>query len=360
MSPTRLVRAATLIAVAALAAVSSPSARAQEGTENDPFVRPFPDLVTAETARAIELGVRALVKLQRTDGSWLSEGENGQYPCAMTSLAGMALLSAGHAPTRGVYATSVYKAVVWSLKQQTPDGCYTGGGEMRNMYGHGFTMLFLGSVFGNIPEGKLHDEIKKSLNKAVELTIKAQSDAGGWYYTPESRSDEGSVTVTQMQGLRACRNSGINVPESVMVKAVAYLKHCQMDDGGICYSARNRGQSRPAISAAAVSCMYSAGAYDDPIALKCIKYCKGQFGDRPYEGGFYFYTNFYWAQAMYQLGGDDWRRFYPQMQKSILTSHRSGDTWTESGFGGTGQVLGTAMAVMILALPYCNVPIFQR
>jgi hypothetical protein len=31
--------------------------------------------------------------------------------------------------------------------------------------------------------------------------------AGGWYYSPDSDRDEGSVTVTQIQGLRAARNA---------------------------------------------------------------------------------------------------------------------------------------------------------
>ena len=51
----------------------------------------------------------------------------------------------------------------------------------------------------NVP--RLHDV----LTRAVKLITRSQSSAGGWLYTPDSNGDEGSVTVTQIQALRACR-----------------------------------------------------------------------------------------------------------------------------------------------------------
>ena len=46
---------------------------------------------------------------------------------------------------------------------------------------------------------------------AVKLIARSQSGPGGWLYTPDSNGDEGSVTVTQIQALRACRNAGIRI-----------------------------------------------------------------------------------------------------------------------------------------------------
>ena len=42
----------------------------------------------------------------------------------------------------------------------------------------------------------------KEAEVLVKLTASGQSAAGGWTYVP-GMGDEGSVTVTQMQGLRA-------------------------------------------------------------------------------------------------------------------------------------------------------------
>jgi hypothetical protein len=321
-------------------------------------VRAYPPLITAEVARAIEGGVRYLASQQRADGSW-ADGASG-YPIVMTSLAGLALISAGHMPTRGLHAKRVRDGISFLIRNQNANGLIGAQGESRHMYGHGFAMLFLGTALGNTDDRKLQRKLIEVLELAVKLTIQAQSTDGGWYYTADSRTDEGSVTVTQMQGLRACRNAGINVPEGAMRKAVDYLKKCQNPDGGITYSLRSRGGSRDAISAAAVACMYSAGAYDDASALKALAFCKAKFGGRAYTGSFYFYTNFYWAQAMFQTNEQEWNAFFPHMRQSLLTSHRQGDAWNGATVGGTGPIYGTSLALLILTLPYQNVPVFQR
>lgn len=87
-------------------------------------------------------------------------------------------------------------------------------------------------------------KLKKALDKAVGLIAGAQSSAGGWIYTPDSNSDEGSVTVTQIQALRACRMAGVVVDKKVIDKAVDYIKKCQNDDGSIRYSLNSGGDGR--------------------------------------------------------------------------------------------------------------------
>ena len=47
---------------------------------------------------------------------------------------------------------------------------------------------------------------------AIVLISRSQSRDGGWLYTPDDAGDEGSVTITQVQALRACRDAGISVP----------------------------------------------------------------------------------------------------------------------------------------------------
>src|SRR5205807_895519 len=69
--------------------------------------------------------------------------------------------------------------------------------------------------------------------------------------------DEGSVTVTQMQGLRAARDAGIAVPRSILDKAMKYLENSTTDNGGVVYSlaqGSRAGGARPALTAATVAC----------------------------------------------------------------------------------------------------------
>ena len=97
----------------------------------------------------------------------------------------------------------------------------------RYMYGHGFALLFLAWVYGEEEDGDRRKKLEKILTKAVEFTGKAQTNRGGWGYVTAadgSDFDEGSVTITQLQALRAARNAGIVVPKSIIDKAMKYLK----------------------------------------------------------------------------------------------------------------------------------------
>ncbi len=340
----------------------------------------LPEMMDARTVKAIDRGLKYLARTQRSNGSWLNRGGYGTYPSVMTSLSGLAFLAGGSTPESGPYARNVTKAMHYILKIAETSGAKDGliagpGAEARSMYGHGFSMLFLAQCYGTELDRKTEDRIRKVLDRAVKLTAKAQSNvgadkqhAGGWIYTPSGRSDEGSVTVTQLQALRASRNAGIKVPASTIARAVLYLKYCQNADGGISYSYRSRGGSRPAISAAAIACFYAAGVYDRAsggqgeeakMVDRLIKYVRGAVrvgGGRSF--GHYFYTQFYMAQAMYQ-GRDRkaWREYYPQIKKNLFSLQAPDGSWQGDNVGTT---YGTAIATIILQLPYNYLPIFQR
>src|SRR5207244_1378155 len=129
---------------------------------------------------------------------------------------------------------------------------------------HGFSMLFLAEVYGMEEDEERQNQIKWALQKGVDLTARAQSRLGGWLYTPDMGGDEGSVTVTQVQALRACKNAGISVPKEVIDNAMRYLEKSVQPDGGIAYRVGMAG-SRSPITAAAVACWFNAGQYNSPL-----------------------------------------------------------------------------------------------
>ena len=70
----------------------------------------------------------------------------------------------------------------------------------------------------------------------MKFTGQAQTTAGGWGYVSAKDGgdfDEGSTTITQVQGLRGCRNAGIPVPKEIIDKAVKYIRKCTGPDGGV-------------------------------------------------------------------------------------------------------------------------------
>ena len=327
---------------------------------------PRPRMVTAKTELAIRKGLAFLAKSQRKRGSWSGgTGYGASYEAAMTGLAGVALLSSGSTPTRGPYAENIKRAIYWTLSQQGRSGLICSRAEeSRSMYGHGFSMLFLAESVGMVGSKKLESRIKVALQRAIKLTEGAQSPLGGWIYTPSGRSDEGSVTVTQVQALRACQNAGVQVSKAMIEKSFNYLKKAKTADGGIAYRAsptgRASGGGRPALTAAALTCLFSAGKYNDPLTKSTLKYClaryKGMLGGGRRFGHFY-YTHLYLAEALYQHGGKTWQDYYPRIRDWLLKNQREDGSWQGDS---VGLVYGTSIALTILQLPYGYLPVVQK
>jgi len=332
-------------------------AAAQEADEEPSAAR---DLTPAGR-EAIRRGIQYLVQNQREDGSWGSQGALGRYPTAMTALSGLALTANGSLPGSGPHASSVRRAVEFLLARADPETGLIGGEESgRPMFGHGFAMLFLSEVYGSEGDAELRERIRRVLEGAVALSARVQSPDGGWYYTPTPQDDEGAVTVTQMQGLRACLNAGIAVPADTVRRALGYIEASANPDGGIAYRAREPGPSRPAITAAAVVTLYSAGLYESELARNAFNYARQTVpttASSSSGGGHFFYAHLYLSQAMYFEGGEAWREYFGKLQDWLVTCQRPDGSWEGDFFGTT---YGTAVALIILQLPYNTLPIMQR
>jgi hypothetical protein len=322
-----------------------------------------PPEITPATRAAIERGIQYLVSTQNRDGSWRTHGSTGGYPVAMTALSGLALLAGGSTPTQGPHARNVSSALTFVLKSARRDGLIAQLEEESHcMHGHGFAMLFLAQCYGMEEDPRRQAQVRLVLQRAVQLTARSQSAAGGWLYTPDASGDEGSVTVTQIQALRACRNAGIAVPKRVIDNAMKYLEHSTNEDGGIRYQVGDLGPSRPAITAAAVACYFNAGEYDHPRARRALSFIQQHLSPKRGESsryfGHYYYAHLYMAQVMYLAGDEHWRDYYPDMRQVLIEKQNPDDgSWSGDHVGTT---YGTAVALIILQLPYKNLPIVQR
>lgn len=318
------------------------------------------------TQKSIEAGLAYLDRNQHSNGSWAGTRDGSAYPVTMTSLAGMALIAGGNTTSRGPYANNVKKALRYVLSQADPTtGIIAAGTENgRTMYPHGFAMLFLASAYGMESDEAVRGRMKTVIEKGIKLIGSAQSNLGGWYYTPNS-GDEGSVTVTQLQALRAAHNAGFIVPEDVIKRAIQYLEMCRTPEGGIRYSFNSGNSTRLPISAAALPCMYSTGDYESEMAEACLEYVFRSYcldgNDKSFTkaGGHTFYGHYYAAQAFYQAGDEYWNTYFPVARDQLIQLQGQGGEGAWNG-DGVGPVYGTALALTILQLPYKYLPIYQR
>ena len=309
--------------------------------------------------QSIEKGLKWMARTQSNVGHWTAQN----YPTAMTALAGTAMTCSGSTTTQGPYAKNIRKAVDYLLNKVRDNGLIGDPQlDQQYTYGHGFSMLFLSQVLGEEEDEERRKELVTALNKAVKFAAQAQTPSGGWGYVSAkdgANFDEGSTTITQVQGLRGCRNAGIPVPGDVIDKAKEYIYQCKNADGGISYSSRNRGSSRPAITAAALATLYNAGDYDSKHVPEMMKYAKQQLSninDASGSFGHWHYTYLYYAQVIYRQGPKEWEPFRDKIYAKIVGEQSADGQWE----GNIGPIYVTACNLIIMQLDKAYLPIYQR
>jgi hypothetical protein len=359
-----------VVLLTAVVALAAPAARADE--------------VPAKYREVTRKGLEWLVKQQFRDGHW--EANGGTYPTSMTALAGMALLMEGSTLREGKYADNLRRATDWVMDRSQRNGMIGNPNNptesQRYMYGHGFGVLFLASVYGEEEDGDRRKTLEEILTRGVEFIGKAQTPRGGWGYLTSADGngfDEGSVTITQVQALRAARNAGIVVPKSIVDKAHDYLQKCTTQRGGVIYSLHHgnafNGAERPPLTAAAVACLFNSGEYTSEYAKKWLKYCQTAIPvDKTGRDSFghWEYTHYYYAQAIYTLGEEGFAKLFPDSKPAdrlqwskyketifdFLAGRQNADgSWAQ---GYIGPVYTTSCHLAILQLDNAALPIYQR
>ena len=219
-------------------------------------------------------------------------------------------------------------------------------------------------MFGEEEDPQRREAIREVLTKAVEFSALAQTTRGGWGYVSAREGndfDEGSTCVTQVQGLRACRNAGIPVPKEIIDRAKKYIEDCTTEDGGVLYSIKRQGGARPPITAAAIATLFNAGEYDGPEVTKMMEYCEenvwpGGNGMRSAFGHFH-YAHYYYSQVMYRLGDEKWNPYFRFIKDELLPRQAPNGSWKD---GNIGPVYTTAINATILQMANGYLPIYQR
>jgi tRNA A-37 threonylcarbamoyl transferase component Bud32 len=333
--------------------------------------------VPAKYRESVGKGLAYLAQAQGNDGHW--EALGGQYPTAMTALAGMALLTEGSTLADGPYADPLRRAVSWMMEHSQPTGLLDDPnlpGAGHYLFGHGYAMLFLATVYGQEEDGDRRRRLEAILTRAVEFTGRAQTRRGGWGYVAAAEGgeyDESASTIVQLQALRAARNAGIAVPKKLI--DIDYLRRATTPGGSFMYSLAQPDQGeRPALTAAALACMLTAGEYDSDLARRWIALCRQTvpIGQPARRIGHDEFTHYYYAQALYILGDGGYAKLFPGAKpEEQLTWSKYRETMFEAlralqaddggwNIGPIGPVYATACYLTILQLDNGALGIYQR
>jgi len=339
-----LARRARAIACACIAGLLLHAAAAANGQDAAPAGTVHVAELSPETERSIDRALKYLAKAQHADGSWATK-----YKAAATSLSLMGFMLKGHFPKQGKYGRGLDRAVRFLVQRAREGGGYFGG----NMYEHGLGTLALSEVWGMTERKELRDTIKQ----AVVVILKSQASSGGWRYQPIPRDADISVTVMQIVALSSAREAGIYVPQKTIDRAVKYVKRLQVRfTGGFGYT--SPGSEGFARTAAGVMSLLMCGEDADSRAVRSgLSYLNKYPKDKFTKIEWYYYGHYYAVQAMYQAGESYYQTWYPQIQRSLLRKQQSDGSWRSGSAGTEGS---TAMAVLILGVPYRFLPIYQR
>jgi hypothetical protein len=394
-----------VVSAAIILLTSSASAQVQ-GTDREPSAASMrssadvpDDVLTPQEWRRVDAAVdRALAWLasvQEPDGSFpsLDMGQPG-----VTSLAVMAFMAHGHLPGEGQYAKKLTAAGDFVMESQKANGLVSRVGPegpqiSRDVvheigeaaaYNHAISSLMLSELYG-MSQSERSEQIKKIVLKSLDASLRMQrwsktpvEDVGGWRYVgnPVFGTDSDlSITGWQLMFLRSARNAGFDVPKESIDDAVAYIRRCYHEEFGTFIYMQGKGdqdlRSR-AMAGAGVLALAHAGFHKAPEATKSadwlLNYPFDEYNEietftQAYPIDRYHYSLFNSCQAMYQMGGQHWRQFFPRTVRTLLANQQPDGSWpAESHFndGKFGNAYTTALVLLSLGAPNQFLPVFQR
>jgi hypothetical protein len=337
-----------------------------------PLVK-YGDPVPRDVREIYDTGLRYLLKTQDASGAWKSP----QGSPAPTGMALMVLLASGEDPNFGPYRGPIRRAIRSLINAQDGSVGYIGGEGNPSMYHHGFAMLGLAEAYGVVDDRGLWTEVGaqggagqgRSIGKALELAVRAavtankKNPTGGWHYGPEMPSADTSVSGAVLMGLLAARNSGIEVPDETIDRAIKYYVSMTGGNGNVGYSggAGNGTEATTSIGVLVFSIARrqalpqykSAKAYLEKASAGGAVVGNRQMGVRGQGSS---YEHYYRAQALFQCDVAAWEKWNAGLVK-VLKSQQAKD----GSFAMTyGAEVDTPLTLLALAVNYKFLPVYER
>ena len=328
-----------------LAILTAPPARAASIVVPEERVQTIK--LSPEAEKAIKRGLAYLKYTQTEDGSW-----GGQYKITGASLAILAFMVPGHTPDELEFGPNIDRAISYLLDRGRRHGGYFADETSQVLYQHSYAVLALAEVWGQ----SRRNDIGPALKKAVDILLRSQGASGGWRYDPRPGGDDISCTTAAVQALASAKEAGIHVPEQVIARAIRCTRSYQSErTGHFNYGAGGDGSSTLYRAGAGPLSLYMLGDRNSTVLRRGLAVLIKQ-PDTVFDSGGGHLAHYYCIQACYQAGDAYFNYWYPRASKWLIKSQQANGSWG----AGSGPAFSASLAVLILAVPYRYLPIYQR
>lgn len=344
------------------------------------------DPISPQVKQSVERAVSWLMQQQKSAG-YFSEQKNEQavkrgdmpsHSAAMTSLVLMGLASVGHVPSdptpEGQAAAKALKFIVDNIEPD--EHGYLGRSDRSRMYGHGIITLMLTEMLGMSIDEETDRKVHELTEGAIKLILSAQkvpksdSNKGGWRYEPQSSDADISVTVWQLMSLRAAKNAGLDVPADAIANAVAYVKRSYRSERDALGRPKDMaaafsyepygGRQTFSTTAAGLLSLMVCGQYDAPEVIGSANFLMKSPPE--INEPWFYYGNYYYAQGMYQRGGDFAATARRKTEDTLIKAQSPEGAWypRNGNEKSAGPIYATALSLLSISVYHHFLPIYQK
>ncbi len=290
-----------------------------------------------ECERAVSNSLEWLKSKQNPDGSWGSGNK-----AAMTGMVLLCYLGRCETPESPFYGDNVMKGIMYliELSKKNEHGAITEDFKGNaGAYEHGIATYALGEMYTLARLGnKELPGMKDAFVKGVQLIIKCQNKAdagkgeGSWdYYTknisegkPTSKREDLSVAGWQYQALKAAKFTGLKIEglHSSIDKTCDYIERVQSKDGGFGNTNRDQAYNQWSLTGTGALGLQTLGKGRTASIKKGIDFLHRFLEAEPldWNKNCNLYCWYYYTQAFFQAGGDEWKFYNQQFLPQILAA----------------------------------------
>jgi hypothetical protein len=339
--------------------------------------------------RALKEGVEFLVTHQNEDGSFGSytsgrtyeimadvPGAHHAFKAATTALCWLGLRDQEYRSAESEEAAR--RALAWLVKNVRVKRA--NGVEMYNVWSHGYGLRALAQALRTGAPGADAGEIRAAAESLIDALAIYQVPDGGWgYYDFNAQTYRPSgtsmsfTTATILIALHEAREADLEVPQTMIAKAVKSVRICRKTDGSYIYGwylryrplmdvNRPKGSSMRTPACNLALRLFGEDVTDDDLRTG-LEHITGHTrfaiaGLRrpiPHEswyqvsGYFYLYGHQYAALCLDRLSAEDEQRFWPPLARAILKARQPDGSFWDYPMYGFHKFYGTGYALMALA-----------